>query len=126
MDEDFGRKEGRLMKTFRYIIPALCLAAAAGVVAHSRLTSASGKLAGAIVGVDSTAQPVDKKPAASSLPASFDKRPANGTKAKCAVTGEEYTVSDKTQFATYNGKMYGFCCPDCKPDFEKNPAKYAK
>ena len=52
--------------------------------------------------------------------------PAVGTKAKCAVTGEDFTVDAKTQTSTYNGKVYAFCCPDCKPTFDKNPAKYAK
>ena len=28
--------------------------------------------------------------------------------------------------ATYEGRVYAFCCPDCKPDFDKDPAKYAK
>ena len=25
----------------------------------------------------------------------------------------------------YDGKTYGFCCPDCINDFKKDPAKYA-
>ena len=24
----------------------------------------------------------------------------------------------------YNGKTYYFCCPSCKPAFDKNPEKY--
>lgn len=51
---------------------------------------------------------------------------ANGTKMKCPVSGEEFTVGPKTQQVVYNGKRYAFCCPDCAPDFQKNPAKYAK
>ena len=58
-------------------------------------------------------------------PTSFDKQPAPGTWAKCAVSGDVFKVSDETQFATYNGRVYAFCCPDCKPDFEKDPGKYA-
>jgi YHS domain-containing protein len=51
---------------------------------------------------------------------------AVGTKAHCAVTGEEFTVKENTVQVTYNGKRYAFCCADCQPTFAKNPAKYAK
>ena len=27
---------------------------------------------------------------------------------------------------TYHGKTYYFCCPECQPMFEKDPAKYIK
>jgi hypothetical protein len=48
-----------------------------------------------------------------------------GTKMKCAVTGEDFTVSEKTVQVTYAGKRIAFCCPDCLPTFNKDPAKYA-
>jgi YHS domain-containing protein len=51
---------------------------------------------------------------------------AVGTKMKCPVTGEEFTVKPTTTQIVYNGKRYAFCCPDCKPDFEKNPSKFAQ
>jgi YHS domain-containing protein len=51
---------------------------------------------------------------------------AAGTKAKCPVTGEDFTVKDSTVQVTYNGKRYAFCCADCQPTFAKDPAKYAK
>jgi YHS domain-containing protein len=49
-----------------------------------------------------------------------------GTKMKCAVTGEDFTVSAKTIQTVYNGKRYAFCCADCLPEFNKNPAKFAQ
>jgi YHS domain-containing protein len=52
-------------------------------------------------------------------------RLAAGTKAKCAVTGEEFTVTDSTVQVTYDKKRYAFCCADCRPTFAKNPTKYA-
>ena len=52
-------------------------------------------------------------------------RLAVGTKAKCAVTGEEFTVTGSTLQVTYDNKRYAFCCADCQPTFAKNPAKYA-
>ena len=56
----------------------------------------------------------------------FGKKPAVGTKATCPVTGNEFTVSKDTQFSQYKGKYYAFCCPGCKPQFDKNPEKYLK
>jgi len=70
--------------------------------------------------------PMEGAKSDSKTPSSFTAKPAPGTKARCPVSGEEFTVKDKTATATYNGRVYAFCCPDCKPDFEKNPAKYAK
>ncbi|MGC8785333.1 MAG: YHS domain-containing protein [Armatimonadota bacterium] len=32
----------------------------------------------------------------------------------------------KAQTSTYQGKVYYFCCPKCKPQFDKEPAKFAK
>jgi YHS domain-containing protein len=49
-----------------------------------------------------------------------------GTKLKCPVAGEEFTVDAKTVQTTHNGKRYAFCCADCLPEFNKNPAKFAK
>ena len=58
-------------------------------------------------------------------PRSFDKQPPVGTWAKCAVSGDIFQVDKDTGFATHEGRVYAFCCPDCKPDFLKNPGKYA-
>lgn len=45
----------------------------------------------------------------------------------CPVTGEKIaSVKDAVGSSTYNGKTYYFCCPACKPMFDKNPAKYVK
>ena len=50
---------------------------------------------------------------------------AVGTAAKCPVTGEDFTVKESTVQVTYNGNRYAFCCADCLPQFNKDPAKYA-
>jgi YHS domain-containing protein len=63
---------------------------------------------------------------ATAAPTAFDKMPAVGTKAKCLIMDQEFTVSKKTASSTYKGKTYVFCCPGCKPKFEKNPEKYLK
>jgi len=66
-----------------------------------------------------------KKGEHADAPRSFEKRPAKGTWARCAVSGDVFQVDDQTEFATYKGRTYAFCCPDCKPDFLKDPGKYA-
>ncbi len=42
----------------------------------------------------------------------------------CAVTGEE--VKDTSRPISYNNKNYYVCCAGCKPEFDKNPAKYSR
>ena len=64
------------------------------------------------------------KPAAAALPRSFASQPAPGTRARCPVSGDTFTITGKTQTSTYKGRVYAFCCSDCKPDFDKDPAKY--
>ena len=49
-----------------------------------------------------------------------------GTKMRCPVSGEDFTVDGKTTQIVYAGKRYAFCCPDCLPQFNKNPAKFAR
>lgn len=45
----------------------------------------------------------------------------------CPVTGDKIaSVKDAVGHSVYKGKTYYFCCPDCKPLFDKNPAKYLK
>ena len=47
-----------------------------------------------------------------------------GTKLHCPVGGEDFTVKANTMQVIYKGKRVAFCCPDCYPDFKKDPAKY--
>ena len=56
----------------------------------------------------------------------FSKMPAIGTKAVCPVMGNEFNVTKDTAYSVYNGNTYVFCCPGCKPMFEKDPKKYVK
>lgn len=47
--------------------------------------------------------------------------------AVCPVMGTK--IPDVTKAAgksVYKGKTYYFCCPGCKPLFDKNPEKYIK
>ncbi|RYG88268.1 YHS domain-containing protein [bacterium] len=51
-------------------------------------------------------------------------------KAMCSVMhNDPVDIAKATKdglFTDYKGKRYYFCCPACKPTFEKDPAKYAK
>lgn len=45
----------------------------------------------------------------------------------CPVMGTKIPdVSKAAGKSVYKGKTYYFCCPMCKPAFDKNPAKYIK
>ncbi len=67
-----------------------------------------------------------KKGEPRNAPTSFEQQPEPGTWAKCPVSGEVFKVGKETKFATYGGRVYAFCCTDCKPDFDKDPAKFAE
>lgn len=79
--------------------------------------TAAAPVAAATAPAPAPAPVVGDDPAVARLPV--------GTKAKCVVSAEEFTVKENTVQVTYNGKRYAFCCPDCQPTFAKNPAKYA-
>ncbi len=64
------------------------------------------------------------KPATKASPAAPNKAVA---KQYCAVTGETLgSMGAVGGSSIYEGKKYVFCCQGCKPQFDKNPAKFAK
>lgn len=44
----------------------------------------------------------------------------------CPVSGDKLGEMGKPYVFTYKGHEVKLCCPDCKKDFEKDPAKYMK
>ncbi|MCS6775325.1 MAG: YHS domain-containing protein [Chloroherpetonaceae bacterium] len=58
------------------------------------------------------------------------KKPSQRTTISCAVMkGDMVNIKEATarkMYADYKGNRYFFCCPGCKPKFEKNPEAYAK
>ncbi len=55
------------------------------------------------------------------------KHPAHNKKVAlvCPVTGDKIASKEKAVgHSTYKGKTYYFCCAGCKPEFDKDPAKY--
>jgi YHS domain-containing protein len=63
-------------------------------------------------------------PAQDAAPKYFDKKQPDGTKATCPVMGDVFTITKDSTFSEYKGKVVYFCCPGCKPKFDKDPAKY--
>jgi YHS domain-containing protein len=43
----------------------------------------------------------------------------------CPVSGDEVGELGKPVYVEYKGKKIGFCCKDCRKDFEKDPEKFA-
>ena len=63
-------------------------------------------------------------------PANEPVKTETAKKPESAKTPEQTTCPvmggaiNKNQFTVYQGKTVYFCCPMCKPEFEKNPEKY--
>jgi xanthine dehydrogenase accessory factor len=57
-------------------------------------------------------------------PKVFDAPQAVGTKATCPVSGDTFTIDKDTEHSEYKGKHVYFCCPGCKPQFDKDPEKF--
>ena len=55
----------------------------------------------------------------------FDHKPQAGEVAICAVSGEKFLVTADTKVREHNGRWYAFCCDDCAPEFDKDPASFA-
>jgi YHS domain-containing protein len=66
------------------------------------------------------------KPMAATTPHKAAAHPPKPAYAVCPVTGEKVKITKATLKSVYKGKVYYFCCSDCKPKFDRNPAKYIK
>jgi YHS domain-containing protein len=62
-----------------------------------------------------TATADDKKPA-----------PIPDKKTTCPVSGDKLGEMGKPYVFEYKGHEVKLCCPDCKKDFDKDPAQYMK
>ena len=49
-----------------------------------------------------------------------------GKEATCPVSGKKVTVASDTAFSVYKDQTYFFCCPGCKPKFDKEPETFLK
>lgn len=65
--------------------------------------------------------------AAFAAPAAKPAAPKSAAVLVCPVTHEKIaSVKAAVGHSVYKGKTYYFCCSDCKPKFDKNPAAYVK
>jgi YHS domain-containing protein len=57
-----------------------------------------------------------------------DKKPAPipDKMTTCPVSGDKLGEMGKPYVFEYKGREVKLCCPDCKKDFDKEPAKYMK
>lgn len=55
-----------------------------------------------------------------------DKTPVPDKLTTCPVSGDKLGEMGKPYVFEYKGREVKLCCPDCKKDFEKDPAKYLK
>jgi YHS domain-containing protein len=53
-------------------------------------------------------------------------KPENGAINQFCPIQKDNKIDPKGKTYTYNGKIIGFCCPDCIDDFKKDPEKYMK
>jgi len=49
-----------------------------------------------------------------------------GNKMVCPVMENRFNATKNSVKSEYKGKVYIFCCPGCKPPFDKNPEKHIK
>ena len=59
-----------------------------------------------------------------SKPATTESAPANGAINKFCAVEQDNPIDPDGKTYTYDGKVIGFCCPDCIDKFKENPEKY--
>ncbi len=77
-----------------------------------------------VMAPSATAAVVSEPPPATSF--ATNAPPRVGDHTVCPVTGEKFTVAANTETATYNGRIYAFCCAECHEPFLADPKKYVK
>jgi YHS domain-containing protein len=71
----------------------------------------------ALVSAEDTKEPANK-------PATTRVAPKNGAINDFCAVEKDNKIDPEGKTYTYNGKIIGFCCPDCIDEFKKNPEKY--
>jgi|SRR3569833_2964951 len=82
---------------------------------HKGIMTGAALLALATVTTMAADKKDDKKPA-----------PTPDKLTTCPVSGDKLGEMGKPYVFEYKGREVKLCCPDCKKDFEKDPAKYMK
>jgi YHS domain-containing protein len=62
----------------------------------------------------------------SSAAGSTEAKPKPDMLTTCPVSGDKLGEMGKPYVFVYQGQEVKLCCPNCKKDFDKDPAKYLK
>ena len=54
----------------------------------------------------------------------FEAPPPAGTRVRCPVANEVFTVTEPAARYEHKGKHYVLCCAGCLPPLQENPGKY--
>ena len=65
---------------------------------------------------------IEASPAAA--PVAFDSPPPAGTRVRCPVAGETFTVTEPAARFEHKGKHYVLCCAGCLEPIRKDPGNY--
>lgn len=77
----------------------------------------------AYVSAEDTTQP-SSQPSTEPATTPATQAAANGATNQFCAIEKDNKIDPKGKTYTYNGKIIGFCCPDCIDEFKKNPEKY--
>lgn len=102
------------MKTSRLLTISLCLAVAAVLAGCEKDQPQSN-------GVQNGTTETVRHEHSTSVDVNEPQADAGTEQTICPVMGGKI---NKEIFTEYQGKKVYFCCPACKPEFEKNPEKY--
>ncbi len=72
-------------------------------------------------GMDLVPQKAEKKPGAMKMPMPAKEITVAAEQTTCPIVN---LAINKDVYTEYKGKKVYFCCPGCKPDFEKEPEKF--
>ena len=89
------------MKRLAFYLMAACLLAGGACASHHSTTATSGPAASTDTAQMASAKPINQY---------------------CPIDKENKV--DPTVTTVYKGKVIGFCCSDCIPEFKKDPEKY--
>jgi YHS domain-containing protein len=83
-------------------------------------------MAGLILAAVLAVVPVVSRADDASAGGAADNQPKPDTLTTCPVSGDKLGEMGKPYVFVYQGQEVKLCCPNCKKDFDKDPAKYLK
>jgi YHS domain-containing protein len=83
-------------------------------------------IAGIILAAAFTVVPLAGRADDASSAGSAEAKPKADLLTTCPVSGDKLGEMGKPYVFVYKGQEVKLCCPSCKKDFDKDPAKYLK